>query len=267
MSFQEAFPWKPRDEQARACPLSVRDSTPRWSVSDVVAPVMLCVLLVPVAARAAQGVHGAGDIPIVLLALLVGLLAADLTSGLVHWACDTFFDEDTPLIGRALIEPFREHHHAPLAMTRKGFLRVSRANLFIMSFGLAVTWWREDGGMPDCHSLLAHASWFWYACAVSLTNQLHRWAHAERVPRPARRLHALGVIVSPSHHARHHRPPFRRGYCVTTGWLNPILDRLGFFAHLEYAIRALCVHRPRREPADRARERLSLRMKGTTTRR
>jgi len=240
VSFQEAVAWKPCDEQVSACPLSV---------SDVVAPLMLCLLLVPVAARAAQGVHSAGDIPIVLLALPLGLLAADLTSGLVHWACDTFFEEDTRVIGRALIEPFRQHHHDPLAMTRKGFLRVSRANLFIMSFGLAVTWWREDGWTTNCHSLLAHAWWFWYACAVSVTNQLHMWAHAERVPRLVRRLHTLRLVVSPSHHARHHRPPFRCGYCVTTGWLNPVLDTFGFFAGLERAVRALHAPPVRDRPA------------------
>jgi ubiquitin-conjugating enzyme E2 variant len=101
-----------------------------------------------------------------------------------------------------------------------------------------VTWWREDGVTANCHSLLAHAVWFWYACAVSVTNQLHMWAHAEHIPRPVRRLHALRLIVSPSHHVRHHRPPFRRRYCVTTGWLNPVLDTFGFFAGLERVVRA-----------------------------
>lgn len=211
----------------------------RVSTSDIAAAVLFCVLLVPVAARTIQGVHDIGDIALLFLALPIGMLGADITSGLVHWACDTFFREDTPIIGRALIEPFREHHHDPLEMTRKGFLRVSRANLFIMSFGLAVTWLREDGWTASCHSLLAHASWFWYACAVSLTNQLHMWAHAKHVPWLVRRLHALHVIVPPAHHARHHRPPFRCGYCVTTGWLNPILDMSRFFAGLERAIRSL----------------------------
>jgi len=215
----------------------------RLSVSDVAAAVVFFLLLTPVAVRTAQGIHGLVDLRVVLLALPLGLLGADLTSGLVHWACDTFFHEGTPVIGRALIEPFRQHHQDPLEMTRKGFLRVSRANLFIMSFGLAVTWWREEGWTADCHSLLAHAAWFWYACAVALTNQLHMWAHAECVPTPVRRLHALRLIVSPSHHLSHHRPPFRRGYCVTTGWLNPMLDTLGVFAGLERAIRVF--HTPR----------------------
>lgn len=38
-------------------------------------------------------------------ALLLGYLAADILSGTVHWFCDTFFSEDTPLIGQVLIRP------------------------------------------------------------------------------------------------------------------------------------------------------------------
>ena len=41
---------------------------------------------------------------------LVGYLLADLLSGTVHWFCDSFFAPDTPLIGRSIIHPFRDHH-------------------------------------------------------------------------------------------------------------------------------------------------------------
>jgi len=57
----------------------------------------------------------AGEQPAALIgAALLGAVAADLASGVVHWACDTFFAEDTPVIGRALIFPFREDHRDPL---------------------------------------------------------------------------------------------------------------------------------------------------------
>ena len=35
----------------------------------------------------------------VLPAFLLGYLLADMLSGTVHWFCDTFFEEDTPVIG------------------------------------------------------------------------------------------------------------------------------------------------------------------------
>ena len=55
----------------------------------------------------------------------VGYVAADLASGLLHWFCDRFFEEDSPLIGAVLIHPFREHHRDPLAMTHHGFLELT----------------------------------------------------------------------------------------------------------------------------------------------
>ena len=45
--------------------------------------------------------------------VLIGYLAADFLSGTVHWFCDTFFNAKTPLIGRFLIQPFRDHHSQP----------------------------------------------------------------------------------------------------------------------------------------------------------
>ncbi len=200
---------------------------------------MFLVLVVPVAARTVYGIRTAADLVALLPALVLGLIAADLSTGLLHWACDTFCGERTPLIGRALIAPFREHHLDPQAMTRKGFFRVSRASFFAMSAGLAVTWWREDGVRTDCHSLVAHGSWLVYSFAMVLTNQLHMWAHARRVSAPVAWLQRKGLIVAPARHARHHAAPYKRAYCITTGWSNPILDRLAVFDRLERSVRLM----------------------------
>lgn len=210
---------------------------PRWTISDAVAPLLFIVLVVPVLIRTVHGIRGLADLASLFPALVLGLLAADLSTGLLHWACDTFFSERTPIIGSALIEPFRQHHRDPLAMTRKGFFRVSRASFFAMCTGLTITWWRESGVRADCHSLLAHATWLFYSFAMVLTNQLHMWAHAPRVSAPVAWLQRRGFVISPARHARHHTPPFRAAYCITTGWLNPLLDRMAAFARLERVVR------------------------------
>src|SRR4051812_4798091 len=46
---------------------------------------------------------------IYLVAYIGGMIGADLVSGLVHWAGDTWGTPDWPIIGPALIRPFREH--------------------------------------------------------------------------------------------------------------------------------------------------------------
>ena len=65
------------------------------------------------------------------------------------------------------------------------------------------------------------------------TNLIHRWAHMPRPPGPARWLQGRGLILSPERHARHHRRPFDRAYCITTGWLNAPMDRLGVWKAVE----------------------------------
>jgi ubiquitin-conjugating enzyme E2 variant len=55
---------------------------------------------------------------------------------------------------------------------------------------------------------------------------------------PVRWLQQSGILLSRSHHALHHRPPFAQAYCVTTGRMNPLLDRLQIFARIEDLVRA-----------------------------
>src|SRR6218665_2356504 len=68
--------------------------------------------------------------------VIVGL--ADFVAGLVHWAEDAYFDEDTPVIGQRVIVPNIVHHHVPRYFTRPSWWQSSRALLFVGLIGLAV---------------------------------------------------------------------------------------------------------------------------------
>jgi hypothetical protein len=63
-----------------------------------------------------------------ILGLVAGYVIADFFSGLVHWLADRYFDPKTPVLGPALIAPFREHHADALAMTRHDFFEISGNN-------------------------------------------------------------------------------------------------------------------------------------------
>ena len=80
---------------------------------------------------------------------------------------------------------------------------------------------------------------FVFAFSALLTNQFHLWAHAEKVPTGVRWLQGRGLILTPARHAVHHRGGFSQSYCMTTGWMNPLLDGIDFFPRVERAIRSL----------------------------
>lgn len=201
--------------------------------------VVACFALIAVLGRGVgASIDGPRDHGVVVLAATMGVLACDLAAGVVHWACDRFFDETTPVLGPAVIAPFREHHRDPLAMTRRGFLDVNGSNYFAMLPFLAYAAWRDPPSAGDAPALFGHTFLLTFALAAVLTNQFHQWAHAPDVPRVVRRLQRAHLILPPQVHERHHRGAHRRAYCVTGGWLNPVLDRLDFFGRLERTIRA-----------------------------
>jgi ubiquitin-conjugating enzyme E2 variant len=87
---------------------------------------------------------------------------------------------------------------------------------------------------------------------VLFTNQFHKWSHLDRPPRLVAFLQKLHLILPPEHHAVHHRAPYAKYYCITTGWLNEPLHRLGFFQGLERTITALTGQLPREDDLGRS---------------
>jgi ubiquitin-conjugating enzyme E2 variant len=203
--------------------------------SEFVAVTIFLALQGVLATRIAGAVEGAAALPILLLAAVLGILATDFISGLVHWFCDGFFREDTPILGRLLIRSFREHHRDPLAMTRRPFLEINHNNCLVMIPALTLALLLGGGSRPEPASLLGWGFLFFFGWAVYLTNSFHRWAHEADPPRVARLLQRVRLAVGPEHHSAHHRRG-RDTYCVTTGWLNPLLDWLQLFPRIERAL-------------------------------
>jgi ubiquitin-conjugating enzyme E2 variant len=178
-------------------------------------------------------------IPLVLAAA-AGVCAADVATGATHWLFDRCFDESTPGLGPAFVQPFREHHRDPSAITRHGFLEVSGNNALALC---PVLWFSLPLAPGFGVEFVPTVGLAFVLAAVTgafVTNSIHRWAHAAEVPRGVRWLQRHGVILAPDHHALHHQGAHDRAYCVTTGWMNPVLDGLGVFRSVER------LRRPRR---------------------
>ena len=171
---------------------------------------------------------------------VAGMFAADFFSGLVHWFCDSVFEEDTRLVGPLIIHPFREHHRDPRAMTHHGFMEVTGNSCLALAPALALAGWLLPA--PVAHGTagqIAQGFVLAFTFAAFWTNQLHKWAHAApSIPPLVAWLQRRRLILAPMHHGLHHRPA-GHAYCVLTGWMNPLLDRIGFFPGLERLMSAL----------------------------
>ena len=85
--------------------------------------------------------------------------------------------------------------------------------------------------------------WLWagvFVCSSGFfgmwTSQFHLWSHMKHPPRAVRFFQKYRIILSKEHHQRHHKAPYQTNYCITTGWCNPVLGRIGFWPALEWVV-------------------------------
>ena len=169
-------------------------------------------------------------------AFMLGFVLADFVSGVVHWLADTWGSPDLPIIGQALIRPFREHHVDQKEITRHDFIETNGNNCFISivpAVGAAFV------PLDDALNVFAATAIFSVTLWVLFTNQFHKWSHLDDPPRWVVLLQRMNLVLPRDHHAVHHSAPFAKYYCITVGWLNEPLHRLRFFQALERVITAL----------------------------
>jgi len=172
------------------------------------------------------------------LAIPLAFVLGDFVGGLVHWAADTYFSEDTPVVGPALVKPFRQHHIFPRDICTHTLVslvgNVCILAVPVLALCLFLLWVSQ-------HGLLAFAilGTTLMAAATVATNVFHKWAHQERPSAGVRWLQRLRLVLEPRHHQLHHTEPFERHYCITNGWLNPLLNKIRFFRKLEAILRFL----------------------------
>jgi ubiquitin-conjugating enzyme E2 variant len=139
--------------------------------------------------------------------VVIGFVAAefvvDFVSGLLHWACDTWGEFTTPIVGPTLIRSFRMHHVDPQDITKHSFIETNASTTYPMPPFIAV-------------ALLLCSSNFFIQCYCwtivfgvilgILTNEIHKWAHmVHRKPHAIIRfLQSTRLILSHEEHHRHH---------------------------------------------------------------
>ena len=179
-------------------------------------------------------------------AVVCAALFADLVSGVVHWGCDTWGSVDTPLLGKAFIRQFREHHVDPDEINHHDVVEANGTNGALALLPLAVAWllpYNVAHPTPLGWGTQVGAAVF--ALLVTFTSQAHQWAHAQRVPAIVGWCQRRGILLSREHHDVHHEAPHLHNYCITTGWMDAVIERFGLFRLAERVITRLTGVAPR----------------------
>jgi hypothetical protein len=203
---------------------------------EIVSIVLFFAVLLALGYRTAEAVSAEAPVnrwPLGI-SVLSGYLLADFLSGVAHWGGDTVGDERTPFLGPNFVRPFRMHHVDPKDITRHDFVETNGNSSIVSLPAVGIMLWlmpRTAGPLMYLIVVLASAAFF-----VFCTNQFHKWAHADAPPAAVRWLQRAGLILSPQHHAIHHALPHDKYYCITVGWMNPLLTRISFFRGLEWVL-------------------------------
>jgi len=178
-------------------------------------------------------------------AAVLGYVLADLLSGLVHWLFDTWWTERTPLVGRSFVRPFREHHTDPASITRHDWVETNGNNCLGSLPLLIGAYFVPTTGFAGLFLVSLMLS---VARGLLATNQFHKWAHDANPGGVVKTLQRWHLILPADHHRVHHESPHDTHYCITTGWLNPLLSATGAFRRIERIVQRVAGARPRQQP-------------------
>jgi plasmanylethanolamine desaturase len=162
-----------------------------------------------------------------LIELFLGYLAADFVAGLVHFSMDNYGSRSTPLIGGE-IGANRRHHIEPRLFLRNSWWKNARSTLPII-LALAGLFYVFDFINVFSITFLIVG---WNA------NEVHKWSHQTQKERPriVTLLQKWGVIQSVKEHNKHHSGLKDSHYCTVSPFVNPILEKIGFWNKFEVLI-------------------------------
>ena len=184
--------------------------------------------------------------PFAVVGVVVGTFFADFVSGLLHWAFDTWFHEDIPIV-RRMVLLVREHHTHPDRIFRYHFWQDAGMLSWFALLTTAPLVWSAVGpvGAPG------GARCLWAVAAVTMSVEIvfmfefHKCGHRVRRGELVRTLQRFHLLLSPDHHLRHHSGRHDRNYCLITGVADRTLGRMGVFRALERVISAVTGAVPR----------------------
>ena len=182
------------------------------------------------------------------LAFFVAEITTDFVSGVAHWMCDTWGRLDTPIVGPTFIRSFREHHIDPSAICNHDFIETNAdPSIFSVVLNLYLVFVRPWDPSASSAEIFLYFFAIFGGFFAAFTNEFHKWSHMPKAPKWIQILQDFWIVLPRRHHAVHHRPPFDKYYCITTGHLNGFLDGIGFWRRVESVIQTVSGSVPRQD--------------------
>jgi sterol desaturase/sphingolipid hydroxylase (fatty acid hydroxylase superfamily) len=155
-------------------------------------------------------------------------IAADFIAGVVHWWEDAYGNPNWPLIGKYIVEPNLIHHKQPNKLLEGSYWSRINTSLFAAAGLGGLLWW------------VGVHSWQVFVCLLFCVqgNEVHSMSHRpdKTTPRWAFFLQKMGIFQSKKAHRWHHRAPYETNFCIMTDFVNPMLNKIGFWRKLEWLI-------------------------------
>jgi hypothetical protein len=168
-----------------------------------------------------------------MFTILTAWLLADFLSGIGHWYEDKVLNK--PNLYKFLDDIQRDneiHHDVPSAMTRYTFWQTINTTALI-TVPITILLF-----LLDAPTILTLAAFF-----ATFANQVHKYSHMPKGKRPkwVLLLQGTGLFITFEQHQSHHfdenglvkKQNAKIAYCPMTSWLNPVLDKINFWTHLE----------------------------------
>ena len=161
----------------------------------------------------------------VLLKIFGLILLTDLITGTVHWWEDAYGNPNWKVLGKLVVIPNLEHHEKPRKFLKDSSWSRIRLSLIIATILLAGAYFLNVLVWEVVFVLI-------YA---SFANELHAISHRTKKEngRLIGWLQWIGLIQSKRMHGLHHTSPYNVNYCVMTCYLNPMLNKLGYWEKIE----------------------------------
>jgi len=173
------------------------------------------------------------DIILSVACFIVGMFIADFISGVLHWSFDTWGTVEAPLFGQ-FIRSFREHHLDATEMCNHDFVETNSDSLIGSLVLVPPSIYLAHNFTP--YSFAISTTFCWVSLLTGFSNEIHKWSHQRKPNTIVKVLQDLHIILPAKHHKIHHTSPHDVYYCMTNGWCNPILTKVGFWRKFEKVI-------------------------------